>query len=65
MKVLIIILIAASAFVTRAQDDLRKMVDTEIAFAKLAAEKGTRHAFLANMSDDAVIFTPDRTVAKS
>jgi ketosteroid isomerase-like protein len=64
MKVLIIILIASSAFVVRAQDDLKKLVDTEKAFAELAAQKGTKHAFLANMSDDAVIFTPDRTLAK-
>jgi ketosteroid isomerase-like protein len=47
-----------------AQSDLRKLVDTEHAFAQLAADKDTRTAFLANMSDDALIFNPDATKAK-
>lgn len=47
-----------------AQTDLQKVIDTEHAFAKLAAEQGTRTAFLANMADDALVFNPDRIVAK-
>jgi len=47
-----------------AQSDLQKLVDTERAFAQLAADKDTRTAFLANMSDDALIFNPDQTKAK-
>ena len=47
-----------------AQSDLQKLVATEHAFAQLAADKDTRTAFLANMSDDALVFTPDRTNAK-
>ena len=58
---LVIILGAIGLF---AQSDLQKLVDTEHAFAQLAADKDTRTAFLANMSDDALIFNPDTTRAK-
>jgi ketosteroid isomerase-like protein len=47
------------------QSDLQKLVDTEHAFAKLAAERGNRTAFLAFMADDALAFVPDRTSAKT
>lgn len=46
------------------QDDLTKLVGAEHAFAQLAAERGTKEAFLANMTDDAVVYTPDITPAK-
>ena len=46
------------------QSDLQKLVDTEHAFARLAADKDTRTAFLANMTDDAVVFTPEQAAAK-
>jgi ketosteroid isomerase-like protein len=48
-----------------AQSDVRKLVSTEQAFAKLAAEKDARTAFLANMTDDAVVFIPQMTNAKA
>lgn len=57
----VIIFVAVGFF---AQSDLQKLVDTEHAFAQLAADKDTRTAFLANMSDDALIFNPDTTSAK-
>ena len=38
--------------------ELRSIVAAERAFSKLAGEKGTRAAFLANMTDDAVVFGP-------
>lgn len=41
---------------------LQAMVDTELAFAQLAAEEGTRDAFLAFIADDGVLFRP--TVVK-
>lgn len=46
------------------QTSLQKIVDTEKAFAALAAEKGTKAAFLANMTDDALIFNPGRLNGK-
>ena len=48
-----------------AQTDLQKVVDAEHSFASLAAEKGTKAAFLANMSDDALVFLPEKTNAKT
>jgi ketosteroid isomerase-like protein len=47
-----------------AQSDLEKLVSTERSFAKTALDKNTRDAFLEFMSSDAVVFVPDRTVAK-
>lgn len=46
-----------------AQDALQKLVETERAFAALAAEKGTKHAFLENTAPDGVLFLPDRVKA--
>ena len=61
---LLILLLVFEAVCFGQISDVEKLVDAEKAFAQLAAEKGTKHAFLANMSDDAVVFTPDRTLAK-
>src|SRR5213079_468364 len=49
---------------TFAQSDLQKLVDTEHAFAAMAAEKGIPPAFLAFMTSDALAFVPDQTTAK-
>lgn len=38
--------------------DLDAMVNAERAFARTAAEKGTRDAFLAFMADDSIVFAP-------
>jgi len=66
MKIFISVLALALLFsVGYGQSDLEKLVQTEKAFATLAAEKGTRAAFLENMSDDAVVFLPDRTNGKT
>ncbi|HKI03164.1 MAG TPA: DUF4440 domain-containing protein [Thermoanaerobaculia bacterium] len=46
------------------QAALDAMVATEHAFAKIAAEKGTREAFLAYLADDSVLFGPDLTSGK-
>ena len=61
----VIFVLAVLSSVTYAQTDLEKLVQTERAFAALAAEKGTRAAFLENMSDDAVLFLPDKTNGRS
>ena len=37
---------------------LQSLTDAETTFAKMATEKGTRDAFLANLADDGVIFEP-------
>ncbi|MEP6946716.1 MAG: hypothetical protein ABJA02_12425 [Acidobacteriota bacterium] len=58
---IISLLVSASA----AQSAPQKIVDAEQAFARLAAEKGTKAAFLANMTDDAVVFNPERVNARS
>lgn len=65
MKVLII---SAAIFICfsslTAQTDLQRMVDAEHAFAQLAADKDARTAFLAYMTEDAVVFVPEQTNAK-
>lgn len=43
---------------------LDSMVTAEKAFAKLAKDKNTKEAFLANLADDSVLFGPDLTAGK-
>ncbi len=61
---LVLIIITAAALVSVAQPDLDNMVQTEKAFAASATEQGTRAAFLAHMTSDALIYVPDQTMAK-
>src|SRR5437868_10756079 len=66
MKVLFtLILLLLTYAVGSAQGDLQKLVDTEHEFARAAAEKGTKTAFLAYLTDDAVVFVPDQTNGKA
>lgn len=51
-----IILVAITQ--VRLQSNVQAVVDAEHNFAALAAEKGTKVAFLANLTDDAVVFNP-------
>ena len=44
--------------------DLQKLVQTEQAFARTAAEKGTKTAFLNYLSDDGIIFNPNEANGK-
>ena len=37
---------------------LQSMVDTELAFARIAAEQGTRPAFMAFIAEDGILFRP-------
>jgi ketosteroid isomerase-like protein len=48
-----------------AQSDPQKIVDAEHAFAQMAAEKGVGAAFLAYMTDGAVVFNPQKVNARS
>lgn len=41
------------------------LINTEISFAKTAAEKGTRTAFLEFMADDSVVFVPEKVSGKA
>lgn len=38
--------------------DIDSMINAERAFARMAAERGTRDAFLAFMADDSIVFAP-------
>lgn len=62
------LLLSATVFLligdTQAQSNVQKLVETEQAFAQMAADKNTRDAFLAYMADTSVVFTPDLTEAK-
>lgn len=48
-----------------AQSDLQKLVDTEHAFARFAAEKGTKNAFLEYLNVDGLLFMPDKVNGKT
>lgn len=43
---------------------LDSMIAAEHAFARLAKEKGTKEAFLANLADDSILFGPNLTRGK-
>jgi ketosteroid isomerase-like protein len=61
---IIAICVCATVLSATAQSAVQKIVDTERAFARMAADKDTRSAFLAYMMDDAWVFSPDATKAK-
>lgn len=44
--------------------DLQKLVETEKEFARVAAEKGTKTAFLTYLADDGIIFNPTEVNGK-
>jgi ketosteroid isomerase-like protein len=52
------------ASVVFAQSDLENLVNNEKAFAKFAAEKGTKQGFLEFLADDGIIFQPTATNGK-
>jgi ketosteroid isomerase-like protein len=67
---LILLLISLCLIETSAQGirtsktDLQKLVETEQAFARTAAEKGTKTAFLTYLADDGIIFNPTEANGK-
>lgn len=70
MKLLIPLLIVftligtAGAQEKKQTGDLKAMVETERAFARMAAEKGTREAFASFIADDGILFRPGPVVGK-
>ena len=55
---LVIILSFANIFAQTTKEGLEKLVNTEKSFAKTAAEKNTKEAFLTFLADDGVLFNP-------
>jgi ketosteroid isomerase-like protein len=49
---------APRASAPSAPSPLQSMVETELAFAKMSAEQGTRPAFMAFIDDDGILFRP-------
>ena len=47
------------------KSELDRLVETERAFARLSVAMGTREAFLANLSDESVLFRPGPVPGKS
>jgi len=47
------------------RSELDRLVETERAFARLSIASGTREAFLANLSDESVLFRPGPVPGKS
>src|SRR5262245_66424460 len=45
--------------------ELNSLVETERAFARLSIAKGTRDAFLANLSDASILFRPQAVLGKA
>src|SRR4051812_32882979 len=50
--------LAFFTFFAQTQTPLQEMVQTEHAFARMAAEKNTRDAFMAFIADDGLLFRP-------
>ena len=48
----------ASAQQANEKSALQSMIDTELAFARMAAEQGTRPAFMAFIAEDGILFRP-------
>jgi ketosteroid isomerase-like protein len=46
------------------RSDLQRLVETEIAFAKMSSEKGTKAAFLEYLADDGIVFDPTEVNGK-
>ncbi|HEV7844168.1 MAG TPA: nuclear transport factor 2 family protein, partial [Pyrinomonadaceae bacterium] len=63
---LVALSISALAFQQKSvrSSDLDSLVNTERAFARRAAEEGTRDAFLAFLADDGIVFAPGPTNGK-
>jgi ketosteroid isomerase-like protein len=64
MRTIFLIAVVALLGINAAgQEELQKLVDTERAFAALAAEKGMKPAFLEHTAPDGVLFLPDKVKA--
>ena len=58
MKARILFAVLTLSLTVSAQTPLQKMVQTEQAFSRMAAEKNTRDAFMAFIADDGLLFRP-------
>src|SRR5437660_9708657 len=58
-------LITLLLFAGNLRAELTSLVDAERAFARLSIEKGTRDAFLTNLSDESIIFRPNAVRGKA
>jgi ketosteroid isomerase-like protein len=54
----ILLIVAAALLAADLKSELDSLVDAERAFARLSVEKGMREAFLANFTDDSIVFRP-------
>jgi ketosteroid isomerase-like protein len=61
VTIFVIIFAQAQEF---ANKNLQSLVNAELAFARMAKEKNTRDAFLANLIDESISFSPGITKAK-
>ncbi len=66
MKILLILVIAfcATSVFAQSKTDVEKIVAAEKSFAKAAAEKGIKPAFLEFLADDGVMFNPQQINGK-
>ena len=58
LSLLVISFSVITIFAQTTKDSLEKLVSTEKSFAKTAAEKNTKEAFLTFLADDGIIFNP-------
>lgn len=58
MKIWILATVLLLSCTAHAQTPVQEMVQTEHAFARMAAEKNTRDAFMAYIADDGLLFRP-------
>lgn len=64
-KLFTIVFIAVLAISTFSQSDLQKLIETEKSFALLAANSGTKTAFLNYIADDGLLFLPEKVNGKA
>src|SRR5438128_7311328 len=62
--ILMLVTVFSSVCLGQANANLQRILDTEHSFARAAAERGTKSAFLEYLTDDAVVFVPDQTNGK-
>ena len=64
LTIFCVIDISAQPAASKTGSDLQKLVGTEQSFARMAADKGTKAAFLEFLADDGIIFNPTEANGK-
>jgi len=67
MKALMIFIFVTTVVIAQPEkfyENHKKLVDTEIAFSDLCGQKGINYSFLANFTDEGVVFRPEPVKAK-